>query len=87
MTRHCGTLRISAELNTSVRIADNSPCWLPRFSVQGMNKMKIGKDRKTSEMRRTGRTWRKSMAQFGKQVWFRKIEKKCQFIGSLWAVA
>ena len=31
--RQCRTLRISAEQNTSVRIADDSPLlsWLPRF--------------------------------------------------------
>ena len=61
--------------NTSVRIADDSPLlsWLPRFAAQVMNKMRIGKDGKTSEMRRTGRRWRKPMAQFGEKVWFRII--------------
>ena len=44
--RQCRTLRISAEQNTSVRIADDSPLlsWLPRFAAQVMNKMRIGKD-------------------------------------------
>ena len=72
--RQCRTLRFSAEQNTSVRIADDSPLlsWLPRFAAQVMNKMRIGKDGKTSEMRRTRRTWRKPMAQFGEKVWFRK---------------
>ena len=71
----CRTLRISAEQNTSVRISDDSPLlgWLPRFAAQVMNKMRIGKDGETSEMRRTGRRWRKPMAQFGEKVWFRKI--------------
>ena len=51
------TLRISAEHNTGMRIADDTPLlsWLPRFAAQVMNKMRIGKDGKTSEMRRTGR--------------------------------
>ena len=73
--RQCRTLRISGEQNTSVRIADDSPLlsWLPRFAAQVMNKMRFGKDGKTSEMRRTGRRWRKPMAQFGEKVWFRKI--------------
>ena len=73
--RQCRTLRISAEQNTSVRVADDSPLlsWLPRFAAQVMNKMRIGKDGKTSEMRRTGRRWRKPMAQFGEKAWFRKI--------------
>ena len=64
--RQCRTLRIYAEQNTSVRIADDSPLlsWLPRFAAQVTNKMRIGKDGKTSEMRRTGRRWRKSVAQF-----------------------
>ena len=68
--RHCRTLRLSAEQNTSVRIADDSTLlsWLPRFAAQVMNKMRIG-----SEMRRTGRRWRKPMAQFGEKVWFPKI--------------
>ena len=38
-----------------------------------MNKMRIGKDGKTSKMRRTGRRWRGPMAQFGGKVWFREI--------------
>ena len=73
--RQCRTLRISSEQNTSVRIADGSPLlsWCPRFAAQVMNNMRIGKDGKTSEMRRTGRRWRKPMAQFGEKVWFRKI--------------
>ena len=67
--RQCRTLRISAEHNTSVRIADDSQLlsWLPRFAAQVMNKMRIGKDGKTSKLRRTGRRWRMSMAQFGER--------------------
>ena len=78
--RHCRTLRIPAEHDTGVHNADDSPLlsWLPRFAAQ---KMRIGKDGKTSELRRTGRRWRKPMAQFGEEVWFREIgEEKCQFI-------
>ena len=73
--RQCGTLRISAEQNTSVRIAVDSPLlsWLLRSAAQVMNKMRIGKDGKTSDVRRTGRRWRKPTAQFGQKVWFRKI--------------
>ena len=57
--RQCRTLRNSAEQNTSVRISDDSPLlsWLFRFTAQVMNKMTIGKDGKTSEMRRTCRRW------------------------------
>ena len=46
--RQCITLRISAEHNTGVRIADDSPLlgWLPRFASQVMNKMRIGIDGK-----------------------------------------
>ena len=49
--RQSGTLRISAEQNTSVRISDDSPLlsWLPLFAAQVMNKMRIGKDGKTSD--------------------------------------
>ena len=73
--RQCRTLRISAEHNTSVRIADDTPLlvWLLRFAAQVMNEMRIRKDGKTSEMRKTGRRWRKPMAQFGEKVWFRKF--------------
>ena len=76
--RQCRTLRISAEQSISVRIADNSPLspllsWLLRFGVQVMNKMRIGKDGRSSEMRRTGQRWRKPMAQFGEKVLFCKI--------------
>ena len=73
--RQCRTLGISAEQNRSVRIADDSPLlsWLPRFAAHVMNKMRIGKDGKTSELRTTGRRWRKPMAQFGEEVWFLKL--------------
>ena len=73
--RQCRTLRISAEQNTSVRVADDSPLlsWLPRFGAQVLNPMSVGKDGKTSATRRTGRRWRKPVAQFGEKVWFRKI--------------
>ena len=75
MKRQCRTPRISAEHSTGVRIADDSALlsWLPRFAGQVMNKMRIGKDGKTSELRRNGRRWRKPMAQFGEKVWFRNI--------------
>ena len=68
--RQCRTLRISAEQNTSVHVADDSPLlsWLPRFASQVMNKIRIGKDGTTSEMRRTGRRWRKPVAQFGESL-------------------
>ena len=77
--RQCRTLRISAEQDTSVRIADDSPLlsWLPRFAAQVMNKMRIGRKGKTSEMMRTGRRWRKPVAQFGEKGWFRKIGEDC----------
>ena len=63
--RLCRTHRISAEQNTSVRIADEGPllsCF-SRFAVQVMNKMRIGEDGKKREMRRTGRgtIWRESL--------------------------
>ena len=60
--RQCRIIIISAEHNTGVRIADDSPLlsWLPRYAAHVMNKMRIGKDgKKTSELRRTGRRWRK----------------------------
>ena len=73
--RQYRTLRISVEQNIGVRVGDGNPLlsWLLRVAAQVMNKMRIGKDGKTSEMRRTGGRWRKSMAQFGEKVWFRKI--------------
>ena len=57
--RQCRTLRNSAEQNTSVRISDDSPLlsWLFRFTARVMDKMTIGKDGKTSEMRKTCRRW------------------------------
>ena len=72
--RQCRTLRISAEQNTSVGIADDSPLlsWLPRFAAQVMNKMRIGRDGQTSEMRRSGRRWRRPDGTIGQKVWFRK---------------
>ena len=70
--RQCRTLRMSAERNTSVRIADDNPLlsWHPRFAAQVMNKMRIGKRRKGEW---NEENWSKPMAQFGEKVWFRKI--------------
>ena len=75
--RQCGTIRISAEQNTGVRIANDSPLlsWLPRFAAQVMNKMRIGKDGKTSEMRRIDRRRRKPMANLDRKFGFVKLEK------------
>ena len=44
--RQCRTLRISAEQNKSVRIADDSPplSWLPLLTEQVVNKMGTGKE-------------------------------------------
>ena len=73
--RQCSSLRSSAGHNTGVRIADDSPLlsWRPRFAAQVMNKIRISKDGKTSELRRTGRRWRKPMEQLGEKISFRKI--------------
>ena len=81
MKRQCRTLRISAEQNTSGRIADDCPLlsWLPRFAAQVVNKMRIGKDGKTSEMSRTGRRWRKPLAQFGESLVSKNWRRRCQF--------
>ena len=71
--RQCGTPRIFRCTKTPVYVSQmDSPLlsWLPRFAAQVMNKMRIGKDGKTSEMRRTGRRWRKPMARLGEKVWF-----------------
>ena len=58
-----------------MRLADHSPLlgWLPRVAAQVMNKMTNGKDGNTSEMKRTGRRWRKPMAQLERKFWFRTI--------------
>ena len=67
--RQCRTLKVSFEHNAGVRIAYDSPLrsWLLRFAAQVMNKMRIGKGGKTSELRRTGRRWRQPVAQFGEK--------------------
>ena len=66
--RQCRTLQISAERNTSVRIANGNPLLLAfRFVAPVMNKMRTCKDGKTSELRRTkmeksnGTVWRESL--------------------------
>ena len=72
--RQCRTLRISAEQNTSVRIADDCPLlsWPPRFAAQVMNKMRVGKDVKKSKLGQN-EDGVKPVGQLGKKVWFRKI--------------
>ena len=58
-----------------MRIAGDGPLlsWLHRFAAQVMHNMRGGKDGQTSELTRTGRRWRRPMAQFAEKVWFRKI--------------
>ena len=55
--RQCRTPRMLAQQNTSVHIADDSPLlgWLLRSAHHVMNKGRIGKNGKISELRRTGR--------------------------------
>ena len=71
--QQCRTRRISAAQNTSVRVSNDSPLLglLPRFAAQIMNKMRIGKDGKTSEMR--------ELVEDGESQW-RKLEKKFGFV-------
>ena len=74
--RQCRTRRISAEQNTSVRIAGDSPLlsWLPRFAAQVMNKMRIlGKTERRVRRGELVEDGESQMAQFGEKVWFRKI--------------
>ena len=74
--RQCRTLRISAEQKTSVRVVDGSPLlsWLPRFAAQVMNKMRISKDGKSSEMRRNWSKMEKINGAIRREkVWYRKI--------------
>ena len=61
--RQCRILRMYAEHNTSVRITDDISLlnWIPHFAMQFLNKM------------RTGRRWRKPMAQFGEKIWFHQF--------------
>ena len=56
-------------------MADDSPppSWLLRFAAQVMNNQRIGRDGRTSELRRIGRRWRKPMAEFGETIWLRKL--------------
>ncbi|CAK0855964.1 unnamed protein product [Prorocentrum cordatum] len=73
--RMCRTIRVAMELKRGERVEDDHPIlsWLPRYAAQAISKMRIGTDGKTAEMRRTGRRWRKPLAQFGEKVWFRRI--------------
>ena len=72
--RQCGTIRICAERNTCVRIADDCPLlsWLPRFAAQVM---RIGKDGKTSEMRRTVEDGESQRRKLERKFGFVKLEK------------
>ena len=73
MKRQCRTLRISVEHNTSARITDDISLlnWIPHFAMQLLNKM------------RTGRRWRKSMAQFGEEELISFVKRIIQgiFVG------
>ena len=75
--RQCGTLRIYAEQNTSVRFSDDSPLlsWLLRFAAQVMNKMRIGKDGKRSEAKERVKTARAKSKENPKEP---KFEPRCQ---------
>ena len=59
--QQCRKLVCPSDQQTSVRTADYSLLlsWRPRFAAQVMDLMRIGKDGKASELRRTGRIWRK----------------------------
>ena len=69
--RQCRTLCISAQQNTSVCIADDSPpfSWLLRFAAQVMNITRIGKDGK-NEGSETNRT---KMEKTNGTIWREKV--------------
>ena len=71
--RHCRTSKISAERNTSARITDDIPLlnWIPHFAMRFLNKM------------RTGRRWKKLIAQFGAEelISFMKHIIQGMFVG------
>ena len=71
--RQSRTLGVSAEHNTGVRIADDSPLlgWLLRLSAHVMNKMRIDKEGKTSEENRS--KMEKANGAIWREIWFRKI--------------
>ena len=72
--RQCRTLRSSAEQDTCVRFSDVSPLlrWLPRCAAKVMNKMRIGKDGKTSEVKLG------ELVEDGESQW-RNLERKLGF--------
>ena len=73
--RQCRILRISAKQNTSVRIADDSPLlgWHPPFCSASREQNETWQRWKTSERRRTGRSWKNEWRNFERKVWFRNL--------------
>ena len=84
--RQCRTLRISVEQNPSVRIADDSPLLslIPRYQAKVMNKMRIGKDGKTSEMRRMVEDGESQCRNLERKFGFVKLERT---VSVLWQAA
>ena len=59
-------------------VKDDHPIlrWLPTAAADAISRYRLGRDGLTAEQRRTGRPWRKMIAEFGERVHFREAQAR-----------
>ena len=50
--------------------------WLPTAAADAISRYRIGRDGLTAEQRRTGRPWKKLIAEFGESVHYREAQAR-----------
>ena len=81
--RQIRTLRFALEARLGKEIGDEHHVlsWLPMAAGNAISHFRLGSDGATAEMRRSGRAFKKSVAEFGEQVHYRALEAKASKSG------
>ena len=71
-------LKSSLEDKLRKRLANDDVllAWLPRHAAALLSRYRQGEDGRTSEQRRSGRTWKKPIVNFGDRIMFRPVNTK-----------
>ena len=76
MKRQTRTLKIALEAHVVKIVEPHSILkWIPTMAADAISFFRIGKDGLTDEMRRSGRAWKKLVAEFGRSVYYRAVAR------------
>ena len=80
LKRHCRAIKFASEERSGKHLPKGHPLlsWIPRHAANVLSRYRRGDDGRTAEQRRTGRRWRKPVARFGEQIYFKPAALKSQ---------